>query len=590
MKTVAIVGAGPAGLVMCKSLLESSSPDLAFDPIILEQEDDIGGTFKYRSYDNANLVSSKQLTSFSDFRMPMEHPDHLTLEEYVNYLRAYCAHFSFTDRIRLQSKVVNISRDPNGDHIVAYVHKSQTGEWENVPRTIRAHYVAICTGLHVIPAVPELPGIGHIAQAFHSHEYKSRDQLAGRRVMILGTGETGMDIAYEAAKSDAKQVVLCSRSGFLSFPKALNDFEIFGFKFESNKPLPIDTLITNLAETAYVHPWVAATHIRWFVSDFVIKRVLWLLTGTQAGCNQWVGELEPERLGRAYVFLNKSHKAMPYINRPWRKRSYFLDYLSKYIDPPEDSPPHTNFGVDLAPFPSHILPSGRVVFPLTKRKDAVRIQGIEVKPDVVIFATGYRQDFPFLEEGYPTPDQADMRNVVKSGEETIAFIGFVRPGVGAIPPIAEMQSLWWISLLKNQVRKPLPPPHYHLLVKETARIKYGVDHSTYMSTLAKDIGAAPGLWELYREHGLHVLVAYCFGAAFTTFYRLVGPHRSPMAPTIVKTEIWETITRRGVLGNLLMGIIPMLFYLWLNTLALALETASFLLPRRMLALLTPKTM
>ncbi|KAF9501199.1 FAD/NAD(P)-binding domain-containing protein [Pleurotus eryngii] len=590
MKTVAIVGAGPAGLVMCKSLLENSSPDLTFDPIILEQEDDIGGTFKYRSYDNANLVSSKQLTSFSDFRTPMEHPDHLTLEEYVDYLRAYCAHFSFIDRIRLQSKVVSISRDPNGDHIVAYVHKSQTGEWENVPRTIRVHYVAICTGLHVIPAVPELPGIGHIAQAFHSHEYKSLDQLAGRRVMILGTGETGMDIAYEAAKADAKQVVLCSRSGFLSFPKALNDFEIFGFKFESNRPLPIDTLITNLAETAYVHPWVAATHIRWFISDFVIKRVLWLLTGTQAGCNQWVGELEPERLGRAYVFLNKSHKAMPYINRPWRKRPYFLDYLSKYIDPLEDSPPQTNFGVDLAPFPSHILPSGRVVFPLAKRKDAVRIQGIEVKPDVVIFATGYRQDFPFLEEGYPTPDQADMRNVVKSGEETVAFIGFVRPGVGAIPPIAEMQSLWWISLLKNQVRKPLPPPHYHLLVKETARIKYGVDHSTYMSTLAKDIGAAPGLWELYREYGLHVLVAYCFGAAFTTFYRLVGPYRSPMAPTIVKTEIWETITRRGLLGNLLMGIIPMLFYLWLNTLALALETASFLLPRRILALLTPKTM
>lgn len=63
-----------------------------------------------------------------------------------------------------------------------------------------------------------------------------------------------------------------------------------------------------------------------------------------------------------------------------------------------------------------------------------------------------------------------------------------------------------------------------------------------------------------------------------------------MAPIVVKTEIWETITRRGVLGNLLMGIIPMLFYLWLNALALALETASFLLPRRMLALLTPKTM
>lgn len=70
---------------------------------------------------------------------------------------------------------------------------------------------------------------------------------------------------------------------------------------------------------------------------------------------------------------------------------------------------------------------------------------------------------------------------------------FVLLGVvkGAIPPIAEMQVMFWISLLKGRVRKPLPPPHYYLLVKETARIKYGVDHSTYMSTLAKDIGASP---------------------------------------------------------------------------------------------------
>jgi len=71
-----------------------------------------------------------------------------------------------------------------------------------------------------------------------------------------------------------------------------------------------------------------------------------------------------------------------------------------------------------------------------------------------------------------------------------------------------MQAFFWISLLKGQVRKPLPPPHYHLLVKEAARIKYGVDHSTYMSTLAKDIDAAPGLWELWTEYGIHVLVCY----------------------------------------------------------------------------------
>ncbi|KAJ7118729.1 FAD/NAD(P)-binding domain-containing protein [Mycena epipterygia] len=566
---VVVVGGGPSGLVTCKSLLEYATPDFPFDPVVLEQEADIGGTFRFRSYENATLVSSKQLTSFSDFRLPLEHTDHLTLEQYVDYLRAYCKHFNITDRIRLETKVVNVSRNPDGGHIVLYVTKTPAGEWDSTPRTIHAAYIALCTGLHVIPAVPDVPGIEHVLarekhEAYHSTEYKSRAQLAGRRVMILGTGETGMDLAYEAAKAGAKEVVLCSRSGFLSFPKALNDFELFGLKFKSDKAgVPIDSLITNLAETAYVHPWVASSHIRWFVSDFVIKRLLWFLTGTQAGCNQWVGELEPDRLGRAYVFLNKSHKAMPYINRPYRSRLAILEYMSRYIDPPEDMPPHTDFTVDLAPFPTHFLPNGRAVFPLSKRKDAIRMQ-----------KTGrYQQEFTFLDKagGYATPGEADVRNVVKDGDKSVAFIGFVRPGVGAIPPISEMQSFFWISLLKGQVKKPMPPPHYHLLVKDTARIKYGVDHSAYMSTLAKDVGAAPGLWELWREHGTHVLVCYCFGAAFTTFYRLVGPYRSPTAPYTVKTELWDTITRRGLLGNFAMGLVPMVFYLVLNGIALCLE-------------------
>ncbi|KAF7970659.1 hypothetical protein HWV62_23302 [Athelia sp. TMB] len=583
---VAIIGAGPSGLVACKSLLEASTQDFPFDPVILEQEDSLGGTFRYRSYENAHLVSSKQLTCFSDFRLPLEHSDHLTLEQYVEYLHSYAKHFSITNRIKLNTKVLKISRDPAGGHLVSYVTKpADSSDWDSNPKTFHADYVAVCTGLHVIPSVPAVEGIEHVLRprdtddsvlvrkAFHSVEYKTRSQLTGKRVMILGTGETGMDLAYESAKAGAKEVVLCSRGGFLSFPKALNDFSMFGIKFESKTPLPIDSLITNFAETAYVHPWVAKSHIRWFVSDFVIKRVLWVLTGTQAGCNQWVGELASERLGRAYVFLNKSQKAMPYINRPYRNRPAWMDYISSYIDPPEDSPPATNFVVDLAPFPSHFLPSGRAVFPMSKRKDAIRMASRDIRPDTVIYATGYTQDFSFFDKdaGYKSPGEADIRNIAATGDESVGFIGFVRPGVGAIPPIAEMQTMFWISLIKGQVRKPLPPPYYHLLVKETARIKYGVDHSTYMSTLAKDIGAAPGLWELWWEHGTHVLFCYCFGAAFTSFYRLIGPYRSDAAPGVVKGEIWETITRRGIMGNLMMGVIPMAFYATLNLVAWILE-------------------
>ncbi|KDQ12360.1 hypothetical protein BOTBODRAFT_67552 [Botryobasidium botryosum FD-172 SS1] len=583
---VVIIGAGPSGLVVCKTLLAASSPEFPFDPVILEQEDDIGGTFNYRSYENATLVSSKQLTSFSDFRLPLDHTDHLSLEEYVEYLRAYARHFGLEDRIRLRCKVTNVRRRAGGGHVVEYV-RQQRGltDWEHVSEVVdNVAYVAVCSGLHTIPATPDIPGVHHILerkshdgsmqpQIYHSSEYKSRSQLANRRVMILGTGETGMDLAYESVKAGAKEVVLCTRAGFLSIPKVLNDFSILGYKFEGN--LPIDGLITNLFETAYVHPWVAASHLRWFVSDFVIKRLLWVLTGTQAGCNQWVGELEPDRLGRAYVFMNKSQKAMPYLNRPYRHRSALLEFMSRYHDPEEDMPPATDFTVDLAPFPEAFLPSGRAVFPLNHRKESKRMAARDIRPDTLIFATGYKQEFPFLDPqgGYATPSEADVRNVIRRGDQSVAFIGFVRPGVGAIPPISEMQALWWTALIKGQITPPTSPPHYHLLVKETARIKYGVDHGAYMSTLAKDIGAAPGLWELWREHGFHVLLCYCFGAAFTTFYRLLGPFRSESAPAIVKGELWETVLRRGILGNIFMGLIPMVTYGVINLMALVLETA-----------------
>lgn len=71
-----------------------------------------------------------------------------------------------------------------------------------------------------------------------------------------------------------------------------------------------------------------------------------------------------------------------------------------------------------------------------------------------------------------------------------------------------MQAFFWISLIKKRVKLPLSPQYYHLLTPKNARITYGVDHSTYASTLAKDIGCAPGLVELWRHHGTKVLVCY----------------------------------------------------------------------------------
>ena len=226
---------------------------------------------------------------------------------------------------------MEIKRRPAGGHAVTF-------ERDGGRHTLECDALAICSGLHVEPAVPEIDGVEAIPERLHSSQYKRRDQLAGKRVLVLGSGETGHDIAYEAIQAGAKEVVMCHRNGWLSFPKVLNDFRIFGIDFEGD--LPIDGLITNVRHRAYMPAAQAAVRdgscasvdralavemvrgcprdradSRRHFSDMIIKRVLWLLTGTQAGCDQWVGGLPPERLGRAYVFLNKSSKAQAWINK-----------------------------------------------------------------------------------------------------------------------------------------------------------------------------------------------------------------------------------------------------------------------------------
>lgn len=191
----------------------------------------------------------------------------------------------------------------------------------------------------------------------------------------------------------------------------------------------LHTRFASETDLRYVHPWVAASHLRWFISDFVIKRVLWVLTGTQAGCNQWAGELPPERQGRAYVFLNKSAKAMQFINQPYHSLSPLHRYFAHYIDPP--LPPVGNARIDIVSFPTSFEGGKAVLPPPPKHRSKEVGWKEEVRPDLVVLCTGYRQDWSWLGEGYPKgPDECDVRGVASSQDKSIAFIGFLRPGVG----------------------------------------------------------------------------------------------------------------------------------------------------------------
>ena len=157
-------------------------------------EEGIGGTFEYRSYENAELVSSKQLTTFSDHRFPLSTPDHISLPQYVDYLKSYVDRFDLEPFIKLKCRVTMISplekqENQKWQHRVEYID----GRHGDKRRVFDCSHLAICTGLHVQPNIPDIPGIENFkGEVFHSSQYKLRSQLTGRNVLILGCGETAM--------------------------------------------------------------------------------------------------------------------------------------------------------------------------------------------------------------------------------------------------------------------------------------------------------------------------------------------------------------------------------------------------------------
>jgi dimethylaniline monooxygenase (N-oxide forming) len=118
---------------------------------------------------------------------------------------------------------------------------------------------------------------------------------------------------------------------------------------------------------------------------------------------------------------------MPYISAPYRQKSLLNDIRSGILQVPIADTGGRQ--IDLAPWPEYIE-KGIVKFKDNERPEAEVMRNKVVKPDILIFATGYKQEFPFLDSSYITPGETNIRNIWKSGDESVGFIGFVRPSFG----------------------------------------------------------------------------------------------------------------------------------------------------------------
>jgi cation diffusion facilitator CzcD-associated flavoprotein CzcO len=210
----AVIGAGPSGIAAARALI-----DEGITPVVFEQGDRIGGNWVFRPevghssvYRTTHIISSKTWSAFEDYPMPEDYPDYPSHAQLAAYFEAYARRFGVDRQVRFGCTVIEATPAGEGRWSVRW----REGEVEHV-ETFDALLVA--NGHHHVPNIPEYPG--HFdGEMLHSHAYKEAAPYTGRRVLVVGAGNSACDVAVEVSRV-ADFVALSVRRGQHILPKFL---------------------------------------------------------------------------------------------------------------------------------------------------------------------------------------------------------------------------------------------------------------------------------------------------------------------------------------------------------------------------------
>jgi cation diffusion facilitator CzcD-associated flavoprotein CzcO len=201
---------------------------------ILEQSADIGGNWRLADdndhagvFASTHANTSRQIMAFSEYDMPDAYPTYPHHSQLLNYLRSYAAHFALLDHIRPRHRV-RAATPVNGGR----------GGWDvTIDNVGKVRYRALCvaTGHHWAPRIPALAGTFSGA-CLHAKDYRCRDSLIGKRVLIVGLGASGADIAVDLSHV-ASRVDVSVRRGYHIVPKIVMGRPLDHFAFERKKSL-----------------------------------------------------------------------------------------------------------------------------------------------------------------------------------------------------------------------------------------------------------------------------------------------------------------------------------------------------------------
>lgn len=195
---VIIVGAGPSGLAMAGCLCQLSIPYL-----ILEREDCCASLWKKKAYDRLHLHLAKQYCTLPHMEMPADWPKYPSRQQFVQYLDDYADHFNIRPMYR--RSVESGSFDESRGKWNVVVRNGESGELEEYS----GRFLVVASGETSDAFVPDIDGLStFIGKVIHSTQYKNGKEFADMKVLVVGSGNSGMEIALDLSNCGAKTSIV----------------------------------------------------------------------------------------------------------------------------------------------------------------------------------------------------------------------------------------------------------------------------------------------------------------------------------------------------------------------------------------------
>ncbi|MDC3983277.1 flavin-containing monooxygenase [Polyangium jinanense] len=410
MASVGIIGGGLSGLVAAKTFLRGG-----FEVTVFEKEDEVGGVWaRSRRYPGLQTQNARDTYAFSDFPMPSHYPEWPEGAQVQAYLASYADHFGVTPRVRLRTQVGEIRRRDGGGFVV---DTRPVGAPASERNTHTFDQVIISSGLFSLPHIPAIPGReafeANGGRVLHTTAFHDTSVVRGKRVVVVGFSKSACDVASVAVEP-AREVTLVHRSTAWKAPRFL--FGVVPTKY---------LLLNRFSEMFFLHP-------------------------------------------RAEGFERAMHeKAFGFVAWYWNQVMGALDMdlgLTKTGLRPEA--PLSDVGCSLNMAPVGFYEAAQRGALKLHRGEIARFHegavetsdGKRIPADVVIFGTGFRQEFPFLEPSLQRIVQDEegtfrlYRGLYHPDVPGLGFCGFINSLYSQLT--SEVGARWLCELFRGRMKLP----------------------------------------------------------------------------------------------------------------------------------------